>query len=191
MTILDKFDQDPRFQRLARRRNNFRQMVGHAVELRGLIVETGTAWDQDNWGGQGQSTLIWDWLVQQDPLLKAYSIDIRQEGIDTAQSQTTGVEFFCGDSVKTLYELSDNEKSAISVLYLDSFDWTPELNFQSALHHLAELTSVWSSLRSGCMVVVDDRHGEQKGKHFLVEAYMTALGIQPCFKNHQVGWIKP
>lgn len=197
MTILEQFDADPRFKGLARRRNNFRQMIEHAESFSAehgtcQILETGTAWDQNNWDGQGQSTIVWDWLAKLDPGVKVTSIDIRPESTETARKQTTHVDYITGDSVLSINELPEGFFKSVGLLYLDSFDWAEQINLESSFHHMAELASCWRLLPSGCLVAVDDRHGDGKGKHWLVEAYMQHyLKLEPVFRNHQVGWIKP
>lgn len=196
MTILERFDADPRFSRLSRRRNNFRMMVEHVLKFSDThelahIIETGSAWDLDNWEGQGQSTLIWDWLIENctDRGIHAYSIDITPASVENSQKQTSHVEYRCADSVITL---NVADVSHCGLLYLDSYDWTSEKNLESSFHHMAELATVWAKLPKGCMIVVDDRHGDMKGKHWMVEAFLSEyLKIKPVFRNHQIGWIKP
>lgn len=65
----------------------------------------------------------------------------------------------------------------------------PELD--SAFHHFAELATVWRLLPSDCLIMVDDRHSETSGKHFMVQFFMEKLGIEPVYKGHQIGWLKP
>ncbi len=200
MSILNKFDENPLFKRLGRRGQNFRKMVEHVdyhvnvtrPEGRQLfIIETGTAWCKDNWEYQGQSTLIWDWLcAQQNETLSCISIDLLQEHIDIAKAQTKYIQYKVGDSVKTLSQIDKNILQSTYLLYLDSFDWQESINMQSAFHHIIELVAVYSSLPSGCMIAVDDRHGDGQGKHWFVEAFMTHIGLEPVFKNHQIGWVK-
>jgi hypothetical protein len=194
--ISQKFDANIVFKRLGRRRPNFKYMCEHVEKSEHLncIVETGTAWAEDNWEYQGQSTLIWDWLIRELPRKEAVSIDIRSEPHIYAKSKApdTKVTFVIGDSVKALSsEVPSIILSQTVLLYLDSFDWSEEMQFQSSLHHLMELTSCWAKLPSGCLIVVDDRHASDKGKHVLVEIFMKQQGIEPVFKNCQVGWIKP
>lgn len=190
MTISDKLIAQTWFRRLGRRGPNFKTMLEHVEKFSyGYIVETGTAHDQDNFEGQGQSTLIWDWFIgEAGKNIKAVSIDIRQEGIDIAKKQTKHVQYFCGDATKVLFDFKSPQD--ICLLYLDSMDWTPQLNLESAAQHFFELASVWALLSPGTMIVVDDRHGEMQGKHWMVEEYMKVLKIKPVFKNHQIGWIK-
>lgn len=193
MNISQRFDRQPWSNRLGRRGSNFKMMCEHAASKPGsYIVETGTAWDPNNFEYQGQSSLIWDWLLHDEAgaTLKTISIDIRPEASDYAKKHCSKVDFKIGDSPRVLNSLPKSIVENISVLYLDSFDWSDELNLLSAMHHLVELTSVWAALPGGCLIAVDDRHGDERGKHWLVEKYMTLLGYETCFKNHQIGWIK-
>lgn len=197
MGLSEDFNAQPWASRLARRKDNFLRMLLHfesfysytSVE-KPIIVETGTAHDEDNFEGQGQSTLIFDWFAstrhEPPPVI---SIDLRPQASEIASKYTTFVNYMVGDSIHALDSLREVHKD-IGLLYLDSYDWSPELNLESAWHHMAELTTVWSSLPAGCMVVVDDRHGDMKGKHWMVEAFMQKVGAEVAFKNHQVGWVK-
>ncbi len=191
-TVLEKFEEHEKFQRLLARRYTFYRMIEHLEKFAsGRIIETGCAHDADNWEGQGQSTLIWDWYVGLRPSYSAHSIDITQASIDASKAQTKNVSLICADSVSTLNGFLPNVLNETRLLYLDSFDWSPEANLDSAFHHMAELAAVWRELKPGCMIAVDDRHGDLKGKHFMVEEFMNKLGIKPAFKEYQIGWVKP
>lgn len=194
MSILQAFDDEPRFKKLARRRDNFRTMVEHVLAVaekngHATIVETGCAWHKDNWEGQGQSTLIWDWLAERAPI-NVISIDITPTSVANAEEQTKHVEFILSDSVQALNAFDAKQLEHLGLLYLDSFDWSKELNTESAYHHAMELMACWRLIPSQAMVVVDDRHGDFQGKHWLVELFFQQLGYTPEFRNHQIGWIK-
>ena len=79
MTLAEKFLSQPWAYALSYRRDTFLKMVEHfeTVAALGLtqIIETGTARTRGNWQGDGQSTLIWDWLVGEVDGAKALSID--------------------------------------------------------------------------------------------------------------------
>lgn len=191
MNISEQFDNEENFKRLGRRGPNFKLMCEHAARRpNSYVIETGTAWDKDNWEGQGQSTRVWAWLGYQAGSLSIHSIDIRPEASEYAKPYCPHVNFHIGESLKVLNQIPDTFIENTSVLYLDSMDWTAELNLQSAMHHLAELCCVWRRLPDGCLIVVDDRHGNGQGKHWLVEAYFDAIGLKPLFKNCQIGWVK-
>jgi hypothetical protein len=153
------------------------------------IVETGTSRIEGNWAGDGQSTLVWDWVASYLDI-SVTSIDLNPEYVEIAKKQTsTRIEYICADSVESLSKMANIE--SIGLLYLDSFDWAPEINLVSAFHHLAELATVWAKLPSGCLVMIDDCHEEFQGKHVMVYLFMKKLGIEPAFTGYQAGWIKP
>lgn len=180
------------FQRFQARREAFEFIVDRLLRADGYVIETGTAWDKDNFEGQGQSTLVWDRCAAQNPNLGVISIDKNQTAIDTASAQTALVRYICGDSVAELGGLANSRIARDAVLlYLDSFDWHPTLNLESSHHHLCELAAVYSSLPAGCMIAVDDCHGPLEGKHWMVEHFFLKLGINPVIKSYVTVWIKP
>lgn len=156
----------------------------------GLIVETGTCRNSDIWEGDGCSTRIWNWVLENSKLA-AYSVDIDSAAVAQSKVSAPLVEISCMDSVQFMESLDDSDLARLRLLYLDSFDWSPEINMQSSFHHMAELAAVWAKVPAGCLIVVDDRHSDTMGKHFLVERYMEKLGIKPSFVGYQIGWIRP
>ena len=154
------------------------------------IIETGTARTKGNWSGDGQSTLIWDWVAHQIPDTQVISIDIDPDAIKVAELQTKKVHFHSGDSVEFLSALSDETISKTGLLYLDSLDWEFQQGYISACHHLMELLSVWDRLPSGCMIAVDDVNGTHHGKHVAILEFMNERNINPVFYGYQIAWIK-
>lgn len=208
MTEMDLADQYlERFGRKnGARSKTFAAMVAH-VEYKiqekgfGFIIETGTARTRENWEGDGQSTIIWDWLADKfmptgivmdeyNTSLRVISIDNNQWAIRTAREQTNHVQFEFGDSLKRLAVLPSRTLKNTWLLYLDSFDYKPG-DTASAEHHLRELQTVWHYLPSECLIVVDDAHSETEGKHVLVSKFMESQGIKPLFWDYQIGWMKP
>lgn len=195
MTIREKFESQPWANALSYRKDTFILMAEHfeMVAALGLnqIIETGTARTRGNWQGDGQSTLIWDWLVGEVDGAKAISIDVNQRAVDIAKEQTKNVKFLVGDSIEKLSAQKNTIISKVGLLYLDSldFDWS---NGQiSAQHHLGELLAIWESLPSNCMVAVDDCHSPYQGKHTAIATFMAEKQIAPAFAGYQMAWIKP
>lgn len=193
--MVNKFVEQPFFEKLGARKDGFKFIVEHLCKQEGptYIIETGTARIKDNWNGDGQSTLIWDWCIdnqgsEQD--LCAYSIDLKQEYVDIAKQQTKNVRYICGDSLKALSEMDPAILKQTKLLYLDSFDWSPDMHMESAFHHMCEFATVWSSLPEGCLVVVDDCHSVQQGKHVMVQYYFAKLSKLPAFSGYQTAWLK-
>jgi hypothetical protein len=182
----------PQFHRLGPRAEGFLKAFEHLNQFsKGLIVETGTVRIEDNWEGDGQSTLLWDWYLSRNPLFNAISIDNDPVTVSRAIGMVSNVTVLEFDSVKALSALPRTTASKIVLLYLDSFNWSFELHLDSSFHHLAELAAIYASLPGGCMIMVDDRHTEKMGKHFMVEMFFRKLGIDPCYKGYQIAWIKP
>lgn len=191
-TIKQAFQEADFYPALDVRGPTFAHMIDHLEQHTHLnhLIETGTARIQGNWGGDGQSTLIWDWLADRLPI-SVTSIDICETGVNIAKSQVKNIKFIVGDSIEALASYPPENLSRVGLLYLDSYDWSPETNMESAFHHMAELATVWAHLPSGCMIAVDDCHSQFKGKHIMVYMFMNKMGIKPHFVGYQVGWIKP
>lgn len=194
---LNRFSEHQCYGRLHVRRKGFEAAISHVSDFSEAcyIVETGTSRIKDNWEGDGQSTLIWDWLVEEkkafDETLKIISIDISTEAVLNSAEQTRNVEYLIGDSIQALSGLSDDIVENIRLLYLDSFDWHPDLHLDSAFHHFMELAAVYAKLPKNAMVMVDDRHGEEAGKHHLIKIFFEKLNIKPFYSGYQIAWIKP
>lgn len=149
------------------------------------IVETGCARERDNWSGDGQSTLVWDWLVGKTGG-SVTSYDASAASVAAARSQVRHATIIQSDSIVALRE--EGDPPAIDLLYLDSLDWRGGL--ESPLHHLAELASIYYKLRSGCLIAVDDCLGDGEGKHLLVSRLLKSLGMDPVFKSYVTVWKK-
>ena len=151
------------------------------------IVETGMARQQNNYSGDGMSTLIFDEFISfHDGEL--YSVDLDPNAIKLCHplvsSKTSLVQ---SDSVQFLFELSKTDIN-IDLLYLDSFDLDWNNPHPSSFHHMKELTAIIPRIKTGTLVVVDDNmQGIGKGQY--VRQFMDNIGKEPYFDEYQVGWI--
>ena len=150
------------------------------------IVETGCARQVNNWCGDGQSTQVWNWIVERTGG-SITSFDINPNCVAYAKSVAPLVDVQCIDSVQGLRMIPHPEK--LDFLYLDSFDLTDGI--ESPTHHLAELASIYPRLKSGCVVAVDDCKSETHGKHRFVKAWLSSLGVQPILESYVTVWRKP
>lgn len=195
MTIREKFESQPWANALVYRRDTFALMIEHFEKAAALgliqIIETGTARARGNWSGDGQSTLIWDWLAGEIDGAKVLSIDMNPAAVELAKEQTKNVKFLVGDSIEKLSSQKSTVLSKVGLLYLDSLDFDWGAGHVSAQHHLGELLAVWESIPSGCLIAVDDCHSPYQGKHTAVAAFMAEKKIIPAFSGYQMGWIKP
>lgn len=192
--LLQEFMKHPFRGELKKREAGFDFAVDHLgkddVAGTRWIIETGTARIRDNWEGDGQSTIIWDWCIGQDQKIGCFSLDINMQNIINASRQTKHVMYVPGDSVFRLSSVSLGILNNCRLLYLDSFDWSEEDAFESAFHHIAELAAVWAALPIGCLVMVDDCHDDEKGKHVMVKKFFEKMGIVPSYVDYQIGWVK-
>ena len=155
-----------------------------------LIVETGTARWKDNWIGDGQTTLIWDWYISKYGG-EAWSVDIDLKYVENASSQISKVHCVCSDSISFLRRFAEPER--IDLLFLDSYDWGDTLKERSLseLHHIGELACVYERLRPGTIIAVDDCHSYDMGKHVMVRTFFDRLGCYPIYPDYIGIWIKP
>jgi len=155
-----------------------------------IIIETGTYREENNYTGDGCSTLLFDNYIDIRGEGKLISIDIDPTACALAQKNTKHAEIIESDSVEAL----DNLQGGINLLYLDSYnitDWSND--WAPAAHHLKELFAANSLLQTGTLIVVDDNikapDGRRHGKGRLVYELMESLGIEPIFDSYQIGWI--
>lgn len=194
--------------------NDVRSLLGHRIQgfdyifkyfnevNNPLIVETGCARQMDNYGGDGQSSLLFDKYVKQYGG-EFHTIDISEESTDYCKSRMTSNKstVYTNDSItqlKTLNNTFQKEGKQIDFLYLDSFDAPrdqPDVVHQSALHHLYELLTIAPSLATGALIGVDDNWIEQvngqsilAGKGKFVFDYMKKSGRELCCDGYQLFW---
>lgn len=185
-----------------KRQASFALMLEHLNKFDNpYIVETGCARQEDNFDGDGMSTLIFDGYVAQNGG-KFWSVDINPLNTGFARSQTTHANIITSDSVKFLNEHTKywvDEGKPIHLLYLDSFDFDMKDPHPSSMHHLMELTAVMPALKSGyTMIVVDDnflvtndkgKTSFELGKGAYVKQFMDLIGKPRVFTGYQWVWI--
>ena len=198
--------------RLEKRKDTFAQIFSYLTKLEKekiTIVETGTYREEDNFEGDGCSTLLFDKYIEERKG-NFISIDIDPKACDLAKTNTSNAEIICGDSIEELSYLDGQA----DLLYLDSCnldiiklpdgsladdwinDWTP------AAHHLKELFAAKNIIKPGTLIVVDDNQkvpandpannlvkGQRVGKGRLVHEVMDAIGFDMYFDDYQIGWI--
>ena len=125
-----------------------------------IIVETGCLRVKDNFL-DGQSTLLFDkYTLSRGEQSKVYTVDINPNSTKVCkQVVSNNVEITTDDSVRYLNNLTSNfleNKTKVSMFYLDSFDVDWRYTYPSAAHHLKELTSIMRLLNNDTLIVVDD-----------------------------------
>ena len=180
-----------------------------------IIVETGCLRVKDNFL-DGQSTLLFDkYTLSRGEQSKVYTVDINPNSTKVCkQVVSNNVEITTDDSVRYLNNLTSNfleNKTKVSMFYLDSFDVDWRYTYPSAAHHLKELTSIMRLLNSDTLIVVDDSpafgnltqtENESNptwkilnspapsigGKGFLVHEYAKHVGAKLFFSHYQTAW---
>jgi cephalosporin hydroxylase len=175
------------------------------------IIETGCTRKAGNWGGDGNSTVLFDHYARTHPGSTVLSVDIDPRATELCRSLVSeAVSVHTGDSVKYLHELADvrhPKPEYVDLVYLDSFDFDVNNPDPSALHHLMELTAIAPRLRADTMVVVDDAFvrflgivGPNQqltvtfppridGKARYVAEYAVHVGAEAIFSGYQCGWV--
>lgn len=177
--------------RLGARKETFEKIFVHLDSCdEPIIVETGTYREENNYTGDGCSTLLFDNYIDIRGSGQLISIDIDPGSCELARTSTKHAEVIESDSVEAL----DTMHGHVSLLYLDSYnitdwnhDWAP------ASHHLKELFAAYALLGPNTLIVVDDNikapDGRRHGKGRLVHELMESLGVEPYFDSYQIGWI--
>jgi len=192
-----KFYDDVR-SRLGHRQSGFDYIFDFLKQQQNpLIVETGCARQENNYEGDGQSSLMFDKYISEYGG-SFYTVDLAKESVQYCQSKvsnkTTVVE---SDSITYLKKLNQHfldSKRKINFLYLDSFDAPrdePDVVYMSALHHLYELLTIAPSLSDGALIGVDDNwidNGKLAGKGQFVFDYMQKSGRPLCHDGYQLFW---
>jgi hypothetical protein len=176
--------------RLNKRSEGFKKIFAYLADKKNpVIVETGTYREENNYEGDGCSTLLFDSFVDYHGG-SVLSVDIDPEACELAKENTFFTEVIESDSVEFLGTL----EGQVDLLYLDSFnivDWNND--WEPAAHHLKELFAAKNCIKEGTLIVVDDNlktpKGKRLGKGRLIYELMESLGIEPYFDAYQVGWI--
>lgn len=154
-----------------------------------VILETGTT-RVDGAYSDGQSTVLFDAFAAQRGG-RVLSVDLSIENCRVSRRLTSSdtTDVVCADSVGFLSRLARGVVARVDLLYLDSFDvdWTNP--HASALHHLFELAAVFSHLKEGCVILVDDNAGG-RGKGAYISQFMQAVGCVVLIDAYQIAFVK-
>ena len=176
--------------KLGARARGFEKIFAYLDETTNpTIIETGTYREENNFTGDGCSTLLFDNYAN-DRCGNVISIDNDPKACALASANTSNLtEVVESDSAGFLGTLQGN----VALLYLDSYniqnwhdDWAP------AAHHLKELFAAKDIIQHDTLIVIDDNikhEGKRWGKGRLVYELMEPLGIEPFLDDYQVGWV--
>ena len=180
-----------------------------------IIVETGCLRVKDNFL-DGQSTLLFDkYTLSRGEQSKVYTVDINPNSTKVCkQVVSNNVEITTDDSVRYLNNLASNfleNKTKVSMFYLDSFDVDWRYPYPASAHHLKEFTAINRLLHEDTLVVVDDAPAYANltqnnkssassweilssppptvgGKGSLIHEYAMLSGAKLVFSHYQTAW---
>lgn len=152
------------------------------------VFETGTARIRGNWDGDGQSTLMWDFLAQATRGF-VMSVDLNPDSCRVCRKQVKIASVINADSILAARLFKRAHET--SLLFLDSYDWSEEKKAYSSLHCIGELAAIYEKLPSGCLIAVDDCHDDERGKHVMVKRFFDYAGIQRSVSGYLSVWRKP
>ena len=169
--------------RLDARIGGFDFIFKHLQTLKNpFIVETGCARQEDNYHGDGQSSLLFDKYINE------YgggfiTVDIGESEVEYCVSRmiSNNTSVVRDDSLSFLRRLNTvllSQNIKIDFLYLDA-----EGGDDVAMHTLEELMIIMPSLREGCLIGVDDGPGKCR----YVTEYFQSLNPpkSPVFSEYQ------
>jgi hypothetical protein len=174
------------------RQESFNIMLHHVENIDNpLIVETGCVRMLDDWGA-GYSTVIFDTFINESNKGEFHSVDITPKNVEFATSLVSNKSnIHCEDSVTFLYRNAkqwSDSKRKIDLLYLDSYDYNPEEEHQSSLHHIFEFLAAQKAIGTGTMICVDDNFGD-RGKGLYLKQYFDSIGLTMKFNDYQWIWV--
>lgn len=155
-----------------------------------LIVETGSIRNEEveNWAKDGNSTVIFDEFLEiYNGSL--YSVDIDSKCTSMIGSKCRNVKAITGDSIEFLK--SFEQAGEIDLLYLDSFDLDFGNPLPSSTHHLKEIEAIFSKLKPGTIIAVDDHFeycGKNIGKGALVEEFLNSKNVPLIYDGYHKVW---
>jgi len=158
-----------------------------------VIVETGSLRPSETPDQDGQSTLIWDWVVEHTGG-KCFTVDINPIHSSYTRSLVgPKTEIVNGDSIHALSSFMPPVPQMFDLVYLDSMDWTgtDQDKLYSSLHHVGELAAIWPHIATGGIIAVDDCYGAYEGKQALVECFFNLLRVGPVMTGPIYAWVKP
>lgn len=182
--------------RLMHRAGGFRTIFENLPD-NPVIVETGCLRALDNWGGDGQSTFLFDLFARKYAGV-VISIDTNADSLAVAEKvcnfRTT---FIQGEGVIEL-GLTEKEGTEIDLLYLDSFDHGRDVSIIPApVHYMMEFCAAWPALREGSIIAIDDFHNPEVSgappgsgmKGLGVDLFLQKVGATVLHDGHQKVWL--
>ena len=179
---------------LDKRKDTFEAMFSKAIEFmdkygkEANILETGSLRIENNFLGDGQSTILFDTFANFYNG-KVLSVDIDPNCTYLVHKYcSSNTAFVKSDSVEFLKLISPSIDKFL-IIYLDSFDFEESNPLESANHHLKELEAIYSNISKGTIIAVDDNFTPDHGKGMLVKKFLADRDIKPLVDGYQQIWV--
>jgi hypothetical protein len=154
-----------------------------------LIVEYGMTRLNNNWNGDGNSTILFAWYVSEYGG-KFISVDIEPTYIPVAHSiiksfdiATDSIYLVCGDASNFMdvFDLYN-----IDLMYLDAWDWTKE-GCDAETSHMKVFLKIENRLSENALILLDDvlDINTYKGKGKQLIPYMLSNNYELLFTGYQ------
>ena len=174
-----------------KRRNTFRKTLALLDKIEAkIIIETGTS--REGLKGaksNGGATIVFGkWAKLNNAEL--HSVDISKKSIKAAQNEVDNQQLA---DVVTIHhsdslEFLANFKKPVDFLYLDSYDYSNDLEVQvkSQIHHLKEFKAIEEHLHENSIVLIDDCDLPNGGKGKMVVEYMKQKKWKVLMNAYQI-----
>lgn len=191
----DKLTLQEMLNKTDKRQSGFEFIIDHLRKCKyPLIVETGVSRQEDNYFGDGMSTLIWD-AVANELSGTVHCVDLDGNSCRFSRSNCSEkTMIWCSDSIRWLAD-KEKEYSKLNrspdLLYLDSYDLDLQNWHPAAMHHMFEFAAIKSVLKPGTLIAVDDNlliDGNHVGKGTYVADFMNRIGKEMVYKGYQFIW---
>jgi hypothetical protein len=171
--------------------NTFKISLNLFLQRNGkVIVETGCQRQSEDWGA-GMSTFIFGKFIKEfSPESKLFTVDLSDFNIQIARSLTREYEKYVNYFVSDSLEYLKNFQGKIDLLYLDSYDWTPDDPLDCQTHQLNEFLLAEDKLTDQSIVLLDDNDFPDGGKTKLTKDYLEKKNWLCLLDAKQSLWIK-
>lgn len=151
------------------------------------IFEIGCIRKKDAWADDGQSTRVWNWIVEHSEG-RCTSFDLSVESVAMARMLCPRVGVYLDDGIKAIANNMYGCVDDLDMLFLDGMDFTGPHAYNAWMQHIALLGAAWPRLKPGCLIVLDDCVDNNEGKHVMIKDFFRRMGNAPKVESYVHIW---
>lgn len=171
-----------------RRWEGFSYIAKHlAVKETPKIFEVGCIRVKDSWEADGQSTRVWNWIMQRSQG-RSVSVDLNEEAVALTRILCSKVGAYVDEGIRAIALNQYGSIDDLDILFLDGMDFTGPHAHNSWMQHIAMLGAAWPKLKKGCLIVVDDCTDNNEGKHVMIKDFFRRTGNKPVVESYMHIW---